>query len=93
MSHPPVSIWRCNNRIIQEPNSSEIVTRHLKDFFHHDTTSVEDPYMLWNALKAYIRGILIQQGAQAIKQYHLKLNTLLSQIHRIGIQEQTKHHT
>lgn len=61
---PSSPIWRCNNRLLQEPKTHLIISQHLQNFFISNETSVSDPHILWNAHKAVMRGIFIQLGAR-----------------------------
>lgn len=78
----PTPIWHCKTRLIQDHHLL-VISQHLWDFFHFNTASVTDSYTIWNGHKAYVRGIFIQQGARAKKLYTLKLNSLLSEIHKL----------
>lgn len=53
------SIWCCNTRIFQEPQYHKTISQHLKHFFLDNTGSVNDPYILCNSHKAFMRAILI----------------------------------
>lgn len=66
---------------MQESLISTEISQHLQNFFQDNAQSVEDSFILWNAHKAYMRGILIKLGAREKKRYTSKLNAILHDIH------------
>lgn len=48
-----------------------------------------NPFTLWNAHKAFIRGILIQIGSRIKKQRNAHLNKLISDIQTLETQNKT----
>lgn len=61
----PTLLWRCNNRLIKEQITKQVITQHIRDYFQVNDNKDTDIFSLWNAHKAYLRGILIQLGAQS----------------------------
>lgn len=62
----------------------------LKTFFNDNADSVQNPFMLWNAHKAFIRGIFIQLGSRAKRQRQKCLDELTKEILIIVTQNKLK---
>lgn len=63
-THNPTFIWRSNPRLFQDALTKSKIEQQLSEFFKNIRKSVTDPFTVWNAHKAFVRGILIQQGAR-----------------------------
>lgn len=74
------NIWRSNSQIIQNPNTKKTLEDCLSDYFQINSSSTDYAFLLWNAHKAYIRGIFIQLGARIKKQRQQKITTLITEI-------------
>lgn len=83
-------IWRSNIRLLQDPKTSTKISQHIKEFFQNNVDSVENPFTLWNAHKAYMRGILIQIGAREKKRRNAHIDSILKNIHILGEQNKQK---
>lgn len=73
-------IWRSNSQIIQNPNTKKTLEDCLSNYFQIISSSTDNAFLLWNAHKAYIRGIFIQLGAINKKQRQQKITTLITEI-------------
>lgn len=52
-------IWRSNPLLFQDGPSKLALQKELLNFFEHNVNSVADPFVTWNAHKAYMRCLLI----------------------------------
>lgn len=52
--------WRNDIYTLSQPNNSDQIGKALKELFAINAPSVNDPFILWNTHKVYIRGLLIQ---------------------------------
>lgn len=60
-SPPPFKIWRANTTVMKSSTYAELLKKkNLEEFFQNNVGSVSDSTVLWNAHKAFIRGVLIQ---------------------------------
>lgn len=57
-------IWRINTFILQQRECKKFLKVQLLEFFSNNAGSVTDPFTLWNAHKAFMRGICIQVGVR-----------------------------
>lgn len=73
-------IWRVNSFLLQQPESKKVIEDHLLEFFTINEPSVQNHFTLWNAHKAFIRGIFIQLGARARRQRQKKLQNITDEI-------------
>lgn len=62
-----LSFGCATSKLLQEDVTSGAISQYLQYFFAINENSVTDPFILWNAHKAFIRGICIQQGARLKK--------------------------
>lgn len=58
----------------------ETFRARLLVFFNNNAGSVLNPFMLWNAHKAFMRGIGIQMGMRAMRQRQKRLTDLIKEI-------------
>lgn len=87
--HPPRNkIWRANAAIIQSPEHSAYIRKHLEEFFDLNEGSTSNNTILWNAHKAFIRGIIIQLSAREKRRRSQYLDTLTSTIKTLDEQNQ-----
>lgn len=78
---PPVRLWCCNSKVLSSPTNVKLLSQHFREYFDMNAASTEDSFfLLWNAHKAYMRGLIIQAYAQAKKQYNLRLDAVFSKI-------------
>lgn len=62
---------------------AEIIHKEIEYYFSINDTGVISGATLWEANKAYIRGILILIGAGKKKERIKKMSTLMDEIHRL----------
>lgn len=65
------------------PTSSESFKTELKHYFQSNNTSDINKFSIWNAQKAYIRGICIQQGAKIRKERKKQGSQLMQSIEQL----------
>lgn len=80
---PKVFVWSCNNVIIQNLDNWQKLSKHLEEFFCMNASTTSNILSLWNAHKAYMRGLIIQMSAQAKGHFNSKLTDLLGFIHSL----------
>lgn len=73
-------MWRSNTYLMQQLDFRNVISKHLREFFSINDSSVQDQFALWNAHKAYIRGIFIQLGARAKRQQQQHIKELTDKI-------------
>lgn len=61
------TIWRINEELLQEKVAEERIKKELAQFFKINDTDDVTEATVWEAHKAYIRGILIALGVKKIK--------------------------
>lgn len=83
-------VWCSNSQIIQNQITKHILEDHLSEYFQINSTSEVNPFMFWNAYKAYIHGIFIQQGAGLKRQRQQQVDALLSEISSLETQNKAK---
>lgn len=83
-------VWRCNTRNLQLDDCKKHISQHLTEYFDKNANSVSDPWCIWGAHKAYMRGICIQLNSKIKKQYNLKLSQILAQIHDLETRNKIK---
>lgn len=87
--HTRTRIWRANSEIIHSPEHSDFIRKHLEEFFDINAGSVSDNITLWNAHKAFIRGIIIQLTAREKRRRSQRLDNITSTIKKLDEQNQT----
>lgn len=69
-------IWKNNAFLLANPEIKKKVSSALEEFFTLNSSSVPEGFTLWNAHKAYIRGILIQISSRWKKEKNRSLDDL-----------------
>lgn len=77
---PVPYVWRNNTYLLARPETKDMVMLKLKEFFTLNAPSVTDRFILWNAHKAYIRGILIQVSSRWKKERNKQMEDLFHSI-------------
>lgn len=73
-------VWRANPFLLQREDTRAILESHLKEYFVNNVDSVRDYSVLWNAHKAFMRGILIKVGAGVKRQRQKRIKELTDNI-------------
>lgn len=73
-------MWRVNNSIPQHPTHAQYLSQKLTEYFLTNTGSVDDPAILWNAHKSFMRGFFIQIGAKMKKRTTQQIEELTKKI-------------
>lgn len=68
--------WRNDIYTLSQPYNQDQIKKALREFFK--APSVDDPFILWNTHKVYIRGLLIQMSAKLRRQRSERLTELLT---------------
>lgn len=79
-NHKHTYMWKANPRLFQHGPTKTYVEHQLKEFFLINQESVSNPFSLWNAHKAFVRGILIQQGARVRRMRQQHTTRIINQI-------------
>lgn len=66
--------WRLNKSLLYDPVILGDLIKELSLFFSTNSTPDSSPLMVWEAHKAYIRGILIKHGSRVKKTENVKLS-------------------
>lgn len=82
--------WRLNEELIRDEEGSAIVGRELENYFALNGTGEVSGSTLWEAPKAYIRGILIELGGQKKKERTEKIRTPTNELY--GAEQEHKKH-
>lgn len=81
--------WRMNEDLLQDREIENKIKKEMKQFFKiNETTEVSMP-IVWETHKAYIRGILISEGARKKKERQKRRNKLIVEIY--ALEQQHKH--
>lgn len=75
--------WRLNKNLLQDDKIVDILQKEIELYFVHNDTGETTDSTLWEAHKAYIRGILISIGAGKKKERLGKIESLTEEIHRL----------
>lgn len=68
--------WRLNDSLLTDPSITQQITKHIEEYFSHNSTEEIPPSSLWSAHKAVLRGHLINIAS-------VKNKTRLSDIKRL----------
>lgn len=77
---PTPFVWKNNTYLLANPDIKRTISSKLEEFFTLNSTSISDKFTLWNAHKAYIRGILIQISSRWKKDRNKSLDDLFRSI-------------
>lgn len=88
-STPRTKIWRANASIIHSPVHSAYIRECLEEFFKLNKGTASNNTILWNAHKAFIRGIIIQLSAREKRKISQHLDTFTTHIKTLENQNQT----
>lgn len=69
-----------NSSLWTNPQYENQIKSELENFFKENYGSVADPSIVWQAHKAFLRGLLIKFGARERKRQKIKIDSLLQQI-------------
>lgn len=75
--------WKLNDSLIQDPDTAKRVEQKLRTYFEINDTKEISKATLWEAHKAYIRGILISIGARKNKKGGKKTSLLYKEIQEL----------
>lgn len=87
---PRRTFWRLNEGLIQNSEIRAKVSEELEFFFKTNNTPDVGPMVLWEAHKAYMRGILIKIGSQCKKVRNRELEEILKQIGELEVRHKGK---
>lgn len=76
----PAYIWRVNAQVLSSPQNTSIISKHLWEYFQMNLDTVSNPFTVWCAHKAFIRGILIQLCSRIKRQRSSQFEKLLGEI-------------
>lgn len=74
---------------LQQRECKNIFQAQLSEFFSNNAGSVKDPFVLWNAHKAFMRGICIQSGAREKRRRQKRLQDLTTEINTLDNQNKS----
>ena len=72
--------WRLNTCQLQNENSCQFIRQQILDYWEINEGTVDDPGVVWDAFKAYLRGRLIQHSSFLKKQASDQLSKLEAEI-------------
>lgn len=67
-----------------------MIEEHITEFFSINKPSVQDHFVLWNAHKAYIRGIFMKLGVRVKRQWQAWLSKLTNNIFKLETKNNTQ---
>jgi len=76
-------LWRMDPQLIEDPKFIDFMSSQLDIFFDSNDKPGISPGLLWETLKAYIRGCVISYQGSRNKLFKAKLIDLGKQIHRL----------
>ncbi|MEE6508306.1 hypothetical protein FKM82_020332 [Ascaphus truei] len=81
----PGANWKLNESILKIPEICEAIGSEIDQFFHINTGSVDSQFMLWEAHKATLRGILISTTAGRKRERDSKIVELQTKLHSLTL--------
>ena len=72
--------WRVNPAQLHSPEFDKYITSHIKLFLETNSETAPSPSILWEALKAYLRGQIIYFSSHRKKEYWKELELLEAEI-------------
>lgn len=75
-----VSIWRFNSSLLQEANFNCLIKREIDLFKKTNLPSAPSPEIVWETLKSFIRGSIIQYASHKKRMEHLELQALEKEV-------------
>ncbi|PIO23924.1 hypothetical protein AB205_0061220 [Aquarana catesbeiana] len=75
--------WHLDEKLIENPSVSSKIQEEIDGFFSVNDTGEISGSVLWEALRAYIRGILISIGANEKKDSTKRKTELIEEIHHL----------
>lgn len=78
--------WRLNTDILEKQEKRNKVEEAIKEYLSHNDTAGHDPRLIWDAMKATIRGTLIDIKANMNKQENKRLNDLEKEIKKLELE-------
>lgn len=85
---PPFS-WRNNMYVLSNPTHQSFVTNKLEEFFSLNASPDISATTLWNAHKAYMRGVLIQLSSRLKREKNQTMSDLLHHIRTLELKQQS----
>ena len=72
--------WRINPVLLHNPDFDKFITSQIKLFLETNSETAPSPSLLWESLKAYLRGQIISFSSHIKKEYWKNLDTLEAEI-------------
>lgn len=79
-------LWRMDPQLTADPKFIDYMNLQLNIFFDCNDKPETSPALLWETLKAYIRGCVLSYQGSKNKLYKTKLSDLEKQIHQLDIE-------
>lgn len=79
-------LWRMDPQLIDDPKFIDFMSLQLEIFFNSNDKPETSSGLLWETLKAFIRGCVISYQGSRNKLYKTKLTGLANQIHQLDIE-------
>ena len=77
---PPHRAWRLNPCLLSEEDFVQYMSVNIDDFLETNLDSVASVGTVWEALKAYLRGLIISYSARAHRERSKRMNELVNTI-------------
>lgn len=75
--------WRVNNHLLHDPKFEEFITSRIQLFLETNAPTAPSPSILWESLKAYLRGQIISYTSRIKKESRKHLDQLESEIKQL----------
>ncbi|CAI9571030.1 unnamed protein product, partial [Staurois parvus] len=72
--------WKLNETLLTDPDTDRKIREEIERFFEENETEDVSLATVWEAHKAYVRGILIAIGAKKKRERREKISGLLKEI-------------
>lgn len=82
-------VWRANNYVLQHKDYAPEIASHIRDYFDVNMGSVSDPGVVWNAHKAYMRGVLMKLCAVDKRKRTQRIDDLTAEIKILEVQHKS----
>ena len=80
--------WRFNSTLLNRQDFCVFMEKEIKFFFDTNLHSVNDKFVLWDAMKAYLRGQIISYSSKINKEFKAQIDKLEKEITKLEKESQ-----
>lgn len=75
--------WRFNSLLLKHQDFCDFMKKLIQVFLDTNSHSVDDKFILWEAMKAYLRGQIISYTSKIKKEYMIEIGQLEKEITKL----------